>query len=113
MTGYRRFLAAFAAILIALVSVAAANAESASSGPSPQFQSFKIDSFSAVSLKDGALEEPVDGKSFVVGQSNEAVRSVLTAGGVPGDHFEFSMQALPVHAGASSISTYHMPTAIT
>lgn len=100
MTDYRRFSVTFAAALIALASVAAMTAEAAPGGSSPQFQRFKIGSYDAVSLKDGALEEPVDGKSFVVDQSNEAVSSVLTAGGAPGDHFEFSIQALLVHAGA-------------
>ena len=53
----------------------------------------------AVALKDGGIETPVDGKSFVLGQSNEAVAAVLKAGGAPADHFEFSIQPLLVHAG--------------
>jgi glyoxylase-like metal-dependent hydrolase (beta-lactamase superfamily II) len=52
-----------------------------------------------VALKDGELEMRVDGKSFVVGQSNEVVGAVLKAGGAPADHFEFSIQPLLVHAG--------------
>jgi glyoxylase-like metal-dependent hydrolase (beta-lactamase superfamily II) len=98
MTDHRRFSTSIA-VLAFLISIAATIAEA---GPVPlaaQFQPLKIGSYDAVSLKDGALEEPVDGKSFVVGQSNEAVSSVLKAGGAPGDHFEFSIQALLVHAG--------------
>ncbi|MEA3173683.1 MAG: hypothetical protein QOF42_1094, partial [Gammaproteobacteria bacterium] len=92
MIDHRRFSITSAAILTSLISIAAVNAQAA--GPAAQFQPFKIGNYSAVSLKDGTLEEPVDGKSFVVGQSNEAVSSVLRAGGAPGDHFEFSIQAL-------------------
>jgi len=88
-------LAAFSALLI---SVAAMTAGAGSPAPTAQFQAFKIGSSSAVALKDGSLEEPVDGKSFVVGQSNEAVSAVLKAGGAPADHFEFSIQPLLVHA---------------
>jgi glyoxylase-like metal-dependent hydrolase (beta-lactamase superfamily II) len=100
MIDHRHFSITSAAILTSLISIAAVNAEAASAAPAAQFQPFKIGNYSAVSLKDGALEEPVDGKSFVVDQSNEAVSSVLTAGGAPGDHFDFSIQALLVHAGA-------------
>ena len=50
--------------------------------------------------KDGALEVPVDGKSFVLGQPNQTVGAVLEAGGAPADYFEFSIQPLLVHAGA-------------
>jgi glyoxylase-like metal-dependent hydrolase (beta-lactamase superfamily II) len=98
MIDHRRFSITSAAILTSLMSIAAVNAQAV--GPAAQFQPFKIGNYSAVSLKDGTLEEPVDGKSFVVGQPNEAVSSVLTAGGAPGDHFEFSIQALLVHADA-------------
>jgi glyoxylase-like metal-dependent hydrolase (beta-lactamase superfamily II) len=42
---------------------------------------------------------PVDGKSFILGRSNEAVGAALKAGGAPTDHFEFSIQPLLVHAG--------------
>src|ERR1700744_2884203 len=95
MRDRRRFLA----ISALLLSLAAGTADVASAAASAQFQPFTIGSYGAVALKDGALEEPVDGKSFVVGQSNEAVGAVLKAGGAPGDHFEFSIQPLLVHAG--------------
>jgi glyoxylase-like metal-dependent hydrolase (beta-lactamase superfamily II) len=100
----RRSLRVFAAISALAVSLAAvtADAESgtASGTPVAQFQPFKIGSYSAVALKDGMIEAPVDGKSFVVGQPNQAVSTVLKAGGAPADHFEFSIQPLLVHAGA-------------
>jgi glyoxylase-like metal-dependent hydrolase (beta-lactamase superfamily II) len=99
MTDRRRFPGMFAAISALLVSLAAVIAAAAPDAPMAQFQRFKIGSYSAVALKDGGLEEPVDGKSFVVGQPNEAVSAVLKAGGAPADHFEFSIQPLLVHAG--------------
>jgi glyoxylase-like metal-dependent hydrolase (beta-lactamase superfamily II) len=97
MTNNRRSLITSAAILSSLVSMAATIAAEPVH-PAAQFQPFKIGSYSAVSLKDGALAVPLDGKSFVVDQPNEAVSSVLKAGGAPADHFEFSIQALLVHA---------------
>jgi glyoxylase-like metal-dependent hydrolase (beta-lactamase superfamily II) len=89
-------LSAVCALAAALVGKAA---DAAPPTPGAQFQSFKIGSYRAVALKDGTLEMPVDGKSFVLGQSNEAVGAVLKAGGAPADHFEFSIQPLLVHAG--------------
>jgi len=85
-----------AAISAFLMTVATVMTDAA---PVAQFQPFKIGSYSAVALKDGGGEEPVDGKSFIVGQPNEAVGAVLKAGGAPADHFEFSIQPLLVHAG--------------
>jgi glyoxylase-like metal-dependent hydrolase (beta-lactamase superfamily II) len=99
MTDHRRFPGLFATISALLVSVAAVTANAAPAAPVAQFQPFKIGSYSAVALKDGALEMPVDGKSFVLGQPNETVGAVLKAGGAPADHFEFSIQPLLVHAG--------------
>jgi glyoxylase-like metal-dependent hydrolase (beta-lactamase superfamily II) len=88
------------ALAIAFIAGAAVAADAAPGGtPTAQFQVFKIGRFNAVALKDGGLVEPLDGKSFVLGQSNEAVSAVLKAGGAPGDHFEFSIQPLLVHAG--------------
>jgi glyoxylase-like metal-dependent hydrolase (beta-lactamase superfamily II) len=75
-------------------------AHSASPIPAVQYQAFKIGSYRALALKDGALQEPNDGKSFVVGQSTAEVATLLESGGAPGDHFEFSIQPLLVHAGS-------------
>jgi glyoxylase-like metal-dependent hydrolase (beta-lactamase superfamily II) len=100
MTDRRRFPRVFAAISALLMSLAAVTAGAAPGAAVAQFQPFKIGSYSAVALKDGGLEEPVDGKSFIVGQPNEAVGAVLRAGGAPADHFELSIQPLLVHAGA-------------
>ena len=99
MTDRRRFSGVFAAISALLVSVAAVTAGAAPDAPVTQYQAFKIGGYSAVALKDGAIQMPVDGKSFVLGQPNEAVGAVLKAGGAPADHFEFSIQPLLVHAG--------------
>jgi hypothetical protein len=41
--------------------------------PVAQFKPFKIGGYSAVALKDGRLEQPVDGKSFVVSLPNKGV----------------------------------------
>ena len=84
---------------LSAVTAHAAAAAAAPATPVAQFQAFKIASYSAVALKDGALQMPNDGKSFVVGQSNEAVGAALKEGGAPADHFEFSIQPLLVHAG--------------
>ncbi len=79
MTDNRLFLNVSAVAL--LISLAAMSAGAASGAPVAQFQPFRIGSYRAVALKDGELEVPVDGKSFVVGQPNEAVSAVLKAGG--------------------------------
>jgi len=102
MKDRRRFpLAVLSAFLMSLSAVTAhaAAAAAAPATPVAQFQAFKIASYSAVALKDGALQMPNDGKSFVVGQSNEAVGAALKEGGAPADHFEFSIQPLLVLAG--------------
>jgi glyoxylase-like metal-dependent hydrolase (beta-lactamase superfamily II) len=99
MSDPRRFPAVFTAIAALAVLLAAATADAAPSAPVAQFQAFKIGSYSAVALKDGGIVAPVDGKSFIVGQPNQAVSAVLKAGGAPADHFEFSIQPLLVHAG--------------
>jgi glyoxylase-like metal-dependent hydrolase (beta-lactamase superfamily II) len=98
MTQRRLALRVFTAIWTA-AALACASADAAPATPVAQFQTFKIGSYSAVALKDGALEMPIDGKSFIVGQSNEDVGTVLKAGGAPAGHFEFSIQPLLVHAG--------------
>jgi glyoxylase-like metal-dependent hydrolase (beta-lactamase superfamily II) len=99
MTDRRLSLRVFATISVLAASLAAMTADAAPGGPVAQFQAFKIGSYSAVALKDGGIVAPVDGKSFIVGQPNEAVSAVLKAGGAPADHFEFSIQPLLVHAG--------------
>jgi glyoxylase-like metal-dependent hydrolase (beta-lactamase superfamily II) len=83
-----------------MMSLAVVSADAAPGAAVAQFQPFKIGSYDAVALKDGGLEEQVDGKSFIIGQSNQAVGAVLKAGGAPADHFEFSIQPLLVHAGS-------------
>src|ERR1700722_10682819 len=65
-----------------------------------QFRVFSIGSLYAVALKDGALQEPNDGKSFSVGQAPSEVAAVLKSGGAPTDHFELSIQPLLVRSGS-------------
>jgi len=74
-------------------------ADGAATAAGGKFQAFKIGSYSAFALKDGDIQEPNDGKSFVVGKTPAEVSAVLKAGGAPGDHFEFSIQPLLVRAG--------------
>ena len=99
MTHRRLSIQVFSAISVLAAVLGAVTADAAPATPVAQFLGFKIGSYSAVALKDGALEMPVDGKSFVLGQPNEAVGAVLKEGGAPADHFEFSIQPLLVHAG--------------
>jgi glyoxylase-like metal-dependent hydrolase (beta-lactamase superfamily II) len=82
---------------LALLSIAVGS--SAVAAGDAQYQAFKIGSYKAVALKDGLLQEPNDGKSYLVGQPTADVSAVLERGGAPGDHFEFSIQPLLVHAG--------------
>ncbi len=91
------FVSALLSLAVCAVTV---TAHSASPAPGVQYQAFKIGSYSALALKDGALQEPNDGKSFVVGQPTTEVAAALKSGGAPGDHFEFSIQPLLVHAGS-------------
>jgi glyoxylase-like metal-dependent hydrolase (beta-lactamase superfamily II) len=88
------------ALLSMAVGAVTMTAHAASPVPGVKYQAFKIGSYSALALEDGALQEPNDGKSFVVGQSTAEVAATLESGGAPGDHFEFSIQPLLVHAGS-------------
>ncbi|MEA3181373.1 MAG: hypothetical protein QOI59_4896 [Gammaproteobacteria bacterium] len=90
------FLLGSALLSIAMGAVTLA----APAAPEVTHQAFKIGSYSALALKDGSLQEPNDGKSFVVGQPTAEVAAALESGGAPGDHFEFSIQPLLVHAGS-------------
>src|SRR5882724_10769201 len=87
------------ALLSLVVGAVTMTAHAASPVPAAQYQAFKIGGYSAVALKDGAIQEPNDGKSFVVGQPTAEVAATLKSGGA-GDHFEFSIQPLLVHAGS-------------
>jgi len=63
-----------------------------------EFRTFSIGNLEAIALNDGSLQEPNDGKSFIKGQTPAAVAAVLKSGGVPTDHFEFSIQPLLVRS---------------
>ena len=65
MTDRRRFPEVFPAISALLMSLAAVTAGAAPSAAVAQFQPFKIGSYSAVALKDGGIEEPVDGSCLI------------------------------------------------
>jgi glyoxylase-like metal-dependent hydrolase (beta-lactamase superfamily II) len=88
---------------LALLSMAvgAVTVTARAASPAPvKYQAFKVGSYSALALEDGAIQEPNDGKSFVVGQPTAEVAAILESGGAPGDHFEFSIQPLLVHVGS-------------
>ncbi|QWT21603.1 MBL fold metallo-hydrolase [Bacillus sp. NP157] len=61
--------------------------------------SFRIGEMTAMSINDGSLTEPNDGKSFVTDQSPAAVATLLTKAGLPGDHVELAIHPLLVKAG--------------
>jgi len=84
-------------LALAVLSLVLGPGVSAAAGT--KFQAFKIGGYNAVALKDGDLQEPNDGKSFLVGQPTADVAATLQSAGLPGDHFEFSIQPLLVHAG--------------
>jgi glyoxylase-like metal-dependent hydrolase (beta-lactamase superfamily II) len=84
--------------LLALTSVM----ETAAAQPpaaTAEFRLFSIGNLKAIALKDGSLQEPNDGKSFVMGHAPSEVAAVLKSGGAPTDHLEFSIQPLLVRAG--------------
>src|SRR5262249_39387913 len=86
---FRGTLITAASLLCLATGVGTMSALAAPPAPTPQFKAFKIGSYNAVALKDGTIEEPNDGKSFVVGQPTAEVAAALKSGGAPGDHFEF------------------------
>lgn len=96
----RGIFISFSALLSMVMGAVTMTAQAASTVAAVQYQAFKIGSYGAVALKDGAIQEPNDGKSFVVGQSTADIAKTLESGGAPGDHFEFSIQPLLVHAGS-------------
>ena len=100
IAGSRGAFISVSALLSLVVGAVTMTAQAASPAPAAQYQAFKIGSYSALALKDGAIQEPNDGKSFVVGQPTAEVAATLESGGAPGDHFEFSIQPLLVHAGS-------------
>jgi glyoxylase-like metal-dependent hydrolase (beta-lactamase superfamily II) len=100
IAGPRGAFITFSALLSLVIGAVTITAQAASTASGVQFQAFKIGSYSALALKDGALEEPNDGKSFVVGQATAEVAATLKSAGAPTDHFEFSIQPLLVHAGS-------------
>jgi glyoxylase-like metal-dependent hydrolase (beta-lactamase superfamily II) len=75
--------------------------EKAAAEPPPaaaEFRQFSIGKLTAIALKDGALDEPNDGKGFIVAHTPSEVAAVLKSGGAPTDHFEFSIQPLLVRS---------------
>jgi glyoxylase-like metal-dependent hydrolase (beta-lactamase superfamily II) len=64
-----------------------------------QFHPFAIGSLYAIALKDGSLEAPNDGRSFILERSTSEVAAVLKKGGAPTDYFRLSIQPLLVRAG--------------
>jgi glyoxylase-like metal-dependent hydrolase (beta-lactamase superfamily II) len=59
-------------------------------------QTFPVGDFSAMALRDGALEFPNDSKTFGVGRTSAEVTELLTGTGLPTDRLELSIQPLLV-----------------
>jgi glyoxylase-like metal-dependent hydrolase (beta-lactamase superfamily II) len=95
---FQRSLVAISAVLSLLFGTEAVNADAAPAVPTGRVQTFRIGSYNAVALRDGEIQEPNDGKSFVLGQPITKVAAILKAAGAPGDHFELSIQPLLVNA---------------
>jgi glyoxylase-like metal-dependent hydrolase (beta-lactamase superfamily II) len=91
-----KLLAISALALTMLMSTALADPRQATA----QFHPFAIGSLYAIALKDGSLEEPNDGQSFIVGHPPAEVAAVLKKGGAPTEYFRLSIQPLLVRAGS-------------
>jgi glyoxylase-like metal-dependent hydrolase (beta-lactamase superfamily II) len=96
----RRTFITISALVLLVGGALTMRAHAASPAPDVQYQAFKIGSYSALALKDGALQAPNDGKGFVIGEPTAEVAAMLESAGAPNDHFEFSIQPLLVHAGS-------------
>ena len=94
----RMSLAALLAALLAL-SFSAIAPQTEAAQDATAGQQFKIGDYTAVSLDDGILEFPNDGKSFVVGHSPSEVAKVLAEANLPTDHVTLDNHPLLVRAG--------------
>lgn len=59
-------------------------------------KTFAVGAYSAIALRDGALEFANDGKTFGVGRKPEEVAALLTGAGLPTDKLDLSLQPLLV-----------------
>lgn len=87
---------------ISVLALAIVMGTAAADDPRPataQFHPFSIGSLYAIALKDGSLQEPNDGHSFIVDRSPSEVAAVLKKGGAPTEYFRLSIQPLLVRAG--------------
>lgn len=67
---------------------------------SPDVTRFKVGGVEAISLRDGGMSNvPNDNAILGVGRTPADVAAVLTANGLPGDHFALSIQPLLVRDG--------------
>jgi glyoxylase-like metal-dependent hydrolase (beta-lactamase superfamily II) len=93
-------LIAISALLSLALSAAAVAADNGTVPTAvPRAQNFKIGTYTAISLEDGGIQEPNDGKSFVTGQPVTEVAKLLKSAGASGDHFDFDIHPLLVRAG--------------
>lgn len=93
----------FASVLIALAACGGSNPTTTTTTTSDQTsvgkaQRFKIGSFDAWSIEDGAIEGPNDAKTLGVGQSPDEVGKLLAANGLPTDKVSLGIQVLLVKA---------------
>ena len=87
---------ALTALLMLMLTCVTRNAMAEPPAATARFVTFSIGDLNAVALEDGTLEQPNDGKSFIVGRSPSEVAAVLASGGAATDHFEFGLQPLLV-----------------
>lgn len=69
------------------------------SSKEPDVQTFAVGDFSAMALRDGALEFPNDNEVFGVGRNSAEVAELLTGASLPTDHLDLSIQPLIVNTG--------------
>ncbi|TKR33636.1 MBL fold metallo-hydrolase [Luteimonas gilva] len=75
---------------------ATAPAASAPVSDNSDAKTFALGAYSAIALRDGALEFANDGKTFGVGHKPEEVAALLTGAGLPTDKLDLSLQPLLV-----------------
>ena len=74
---------ALTALLMLMLTCVTRNAMAEPPAATARFVTFSIGDLNAVALEDGTLEQPNDGKSFIVGRSPSEVAAVLESFGRP------------------------------
>jgi glyoxylase-like metal-dependent hydrolase (beta-lactamase superfamily II) len=85
-----------AATALLMLTCVTRNATADPPAATARFFTFPIGDLNAIALQDGSLQQPNDGKSFIVGRPPSEVAAVLASGGAATDHLEFGLQPLLV-----------------